>query len=101
MNARYVAVPSLWSAPIEGSLVKSIVYARGVIVANNETAFCSELPEGLIFVASSNPKIAADQVSALCESDWVVPSEIRSSWVEKFCFENKDFAEKLFNLSIQ
>lgn len=100
MNARFVAVPSLWSAPIEGSLIKSIVYARGVIVANNETAFCSELPKGLIFVASSNPIIAAEQVSALCESDWIAPSQIRSAWVEKFCFENEDFAEKLFHLSI-
>lgn len=100
MNSRYVAVPSLWSAPIEGSLIKSIVYARGVIVANNETAFCGELPEGLIFTASSNPKIAAEQIGALCESDWIAPSQIRNSWVEKFCFENEDFAEKLFHLSI-
>jgi hypothetical protein len=99
MNARYVAVPSLWSAPIEGSLIKSIAYARGVIVAFNETAFCSELPEGLVFTASMEPKIAATQLRDLCSSNWVAPIAAKARWLNDFCLENKDFAQRLFDAS--
>lgn len=100
MNARYVAAPSLWSAPIEGSLIKSIAYARGVIVASNETAFCNELPEGLVFTASMEPKIAAAQIEKLCSSNWVAPSAVKARWLKNFCLENKSFAQRLLDASL-
>lgn len=54
--------PSLWSAPIEGALVKSILNAPRVGVVAVATAYSSELPPTLVTQFDRNPVIAAGQL---------------------------------------
>jgi hypothetical protein len=62
------AVPSLWSAPIEGALVKSLVSAPLVAVVDNETAYQSELPERVLLRLPQEPAAAARALRAALES---------------------------------
>lgn len=47
-KSRITLAPSLWSAPIEGALVKSVLHAPRVAVIELASAFSSELPESLV-----------------------------------------------------
>ena len=51
-EAALVCVPSLWSAPAEGALIKSRAVARAVAVVRNDTALASELPDELVLKLS-------------------------------------------------
>lgn len=83
-SSMFVAVPSLWSAPIEGALVKSIACARAVVVVNNPTSYCDELPEGLVLNLPSAPSAAATELRNAITSDWLPDAEIRSDWLTDF-----------------
>lgn len=54
--------PSLWSAPIEGALVKSILHAPRVAVPIIATAFSAEIPESLVAHLPLDPVVAANHV---------------------------------------
>lgn len=47
-RSRLTLVPSLWSAPIEGALIKSILHAPRVAVVTVPSAYSSELPPELV-----------------------------------------------------
>lgn len=51
--------PSLWSAPIEGALVKSILHAPRVAVVSVHSAYSSELSSDLVLHLPTNPEDAA------------------------------------------
>lgn len=57
-------VPSLWSAPIEAALMKSLRCARLVAVVENETAFQHELPAQMVLRLPSAPAAAARALDA-------------------------------------
>jgi len=57
--SRCVLVPSLWSAPVEGALIKSLALSKMVAVVDIATAFSSELPEGAVLRLPSNTALAA------------------------------------------
>ncbi len=99
-KSRYVAVPSLWSAPIEGALVKSIVCARGVIVAENLSSFCDELPNGLVLKISAIPKFAAQDLRKAIECNWLPDESIKSVWISDFRNLQSNFVKKLLTLFV-
>lgn len=47
-TSKLTLAPSLWSAPIEGALVKSILHAQRVAVIEVASAYSSELPPELV-----------------------------------------------------
>lgn len=83
-DARLVLVPSLWSAPVEGALVKSIRLGRAVAVVHQEGGFTRDLPEGLVLALSQDLDQAADQVRDALMSGWAPPSSLRDAWWESF-----------------
>lgn len=99
-RSRYVAVPSLWSAPTEGALVKSIACARAVVVVNNPTSYCDELPDGLVFKLSSNPAVAAAELRHAIASDWVPDAEIKAAWLADFAKTRSGFVSGLLAVSM-
>ncbi len=56
--------PSLWSAPIEGALVKSILHSRRVAVVAVESSFSSELTSDLVCRLSQEFTVAAKQLKS-------------------------------------
>lgn len=47
-GCRLVICPSLWSAPIEGALIKSLLFNGNVAVYHAALSFQAELPDGLV-----------------------------------------------------
>lgn len=60
--SKMTLIPSLWSAPIEGALIKSIAYSKLVAVVLGDSKFIDEIPEGAILKLSQNVSFAAAQV---------------------------------------
>lgn len=81
-EAALVCVPSLWSAPAEGALIKSLVVGRAVAVVQNDTALASELPDGLVLKLSPDPAAAARQLADAVSKDsgCCLPTVIWARW---------------------
>lgn len=83
-RARFVAVPSLWSAPIEGALIKSIAAARATLVVDNATSYCDELPAGLVLKLPPDPATAAMRLRQAIEENWVPDPDVKAAWKTAF-----------------
>lgn len=83
-GATITVVPSLWSAPCEGALVKSIVTARAVAVAQNESAFASEIPEGVHLSLPADPVKAARGLSNAIHENWQPDLAVQKRWAKDF-----------------
>ena len=86
-------VPSLWSAPIEGALVKSIARAPATAVVASSTGFAAELPEGLVLRLPSDPLAAAERIRGLWP--WRPDRQLRDWWVRSFTSTNAGLLERL------
>lgn len=70
MEARVTLCPSLWSAPIEGALIKSLIWGRHVAVVENETAFSSEIPPSVVHHLPREPESAVEKLRELMAGDY-------------------------------
>jgi hypothetical protein len=95
--ARFVLVPSLWSAPIEGALVKSLCLARNVVVVDVPTAFSAELPAGLVLKLPPDPDRAAAELLAAGQRGVSIPESIRGPWREQFVRTQRGIVNRLLN----
>ena len=95
--ADMVLVPSLWSAPIEGALLKSLYYGRKVAVVETEYGFSREIPDDLLIVLPNNYDLAADIIYSVLYTtgnDSVDDKYKRRQWINN-CINNSDIC-KLF-----
>lgn len=99
-RSRFVAVPSLWSAPIEGALVKSIACASAVVVVDNPTSFCDELPDGLVLKLSATPADAAAELRHAVESDWHPDAAVKARWLAGFAKNKQGFVPGLLGAAL-
>ncbi|MEI8283805.1 MAG: hypothetical protein WCG52_02335 [bacterium] len=85
-SAPVTLLPSLWSAPVEGALLKSILVARKVAVADVKSAYSGQLPEGLVLRLSLAPNQAASALDRYIRSEaqTPMPPSIKSEWLEHF-----------------
>jgi len=86
-------VPSLWTAPIEGALVKSIAHARATAVVADSHGFVGELPDGLVFRLPSDVASAADRLRQ--HWPWHVDHGLRDAWVRSFTASNFCLLQRL------
>lgn len=61
-QAKMVICPSLWSAPIEGALIKSIMWNGKVAVVDVDFSFVQELPDEVVLKLPTNVEYAASLV---------------------------------------
>lgn len=73
--------PSLWSAPIEGALVKSILHAPRVALPRVSSAFSSEIPETLVTHLDNDPLRASVQIRQRMTLPPNDPHVVRN-WIE-------------------
>lgn len=93
--APITAVPSLWSAPIEGALVKSLVVAKAVAVCENDSTFAADLPAGLALVLPRDVTAAAQVLSDAVASGWKPEAGLKTDWIARFHAENFAMADRL------
>lgn len=86
-NAKLVCVPSLWSAPIEGALLKSIFYNGEVAVIKTQYGFSQEIPENALLHLSPDPSCAALEIFNYF-SDGTRFKDISQQWLELFSTKN-------------
>jgi hypothetical protein len=67
-RARMVLCPSLWSAAVEGAVVKSLLENGNVAVISSEFGFSSELPPDVALQLSLNPEHGASQLRAALDA---------------------------------
>jgi len=100
-KAKLVLVPSLWSAPIEGALLKSIIFGRSVAVVDEPTAFASRLPDELVLRLPSDVGQAADKLIESVESGWRPEAELRREWISEFYKQNKGLLNRLHSFCME
>jgi hypothetical protein len=100
-ESRFVIVPSLWSAPIEGALIKSIILAEGVIVVRNSTSFCDELPDGVVLKVSSDPKLGGNEIIDAFKNNWHPDPQALDHWQSDFLKIKNSFFEDFINPTFQ
>ena len=94
-KAKLVLVPSLWSAPIEGAFLKSLVLARSVAVVDEPTAFTSSLPDGIILRLPPEVDKAAELLVESVESGWRPAEDLRREWLSVFYEQNRGLLNRL------
>lgn len=62
IHCRVVLVPSLWSAPVEGSLIKSIFYNGRVAVVDTTFGFHKEIPEQFVCRLTPDLRASAEKI---------------------------------------
>lgn len=100
-KSKFVIVPSLWSAPIEGALVKSIACAKAVMVVSNPTSYCQELPDGVVLKLSPLPQAGAEELRHACEHNWQPDAEARARWLDEVAGNRREFVPALLHAAIE
>jgi hypothetical protein len=95
INSKLTIVPSLWSATIEGALIKSLIYASNVAVVENFSAFSSEIPKSEILVLPFEVKKAADKIRIYLENEG--NDKKQKKWFSDFKNQNDELFKKLLN----
>jgi hypothetical protein len=94
-TAPLVLVPSLWSAPIEAALIKSLLFGRAVAVAGNPFTFAHELPEGLVMRLPADPAEAAPLLAEAVATRWRPDPALRKAWLAEFQAQNRSMVTGL------
>ncbi len=94
-RAYMVMVPSLWSAPIEGAFVKSLVNSRRVGIVENDGAFQSEVPDCIVLRLSQDVDKAEQELRQAVLDGWHADPDRLKNWVHEFRKDNECFFENL------
>lgn len=98
--ARVVLAPSLWSAPVEGALVKSLALGCAVATVNQDTGFASELPSSVIIRLPPDPKDAANSLNTLTTHEIEVLKSSARKWAREFREKNMDAFSRIVALCV-
>lgn len=85
VNSKICISPSLWSAPIEGALLKSLVFSKCVAVTSIDSSFYNELPENVCIHLPQQIEKAAIILKENLNRDFKHES---FQWIRHFISEN-------------
>ncbi|VFQ47291.1 hypothetical protein MSL71_49860 [Desulfoluna butyratoxydans] len=94
-----VLVPSLWSAPIEGALIKSIRLAQKTAVIRNETAYSREIPEDVLLQLTFDVKRAAEEIEVYFANRQKASPQAGKNFYDDFMQSNTRLLERLLRLT--
>ena len=101
INSKVILCPSLWSAPIEGSLIKSFIFNGVVAAVPSKFSFANDLPEDIYCkLDDSSLERTADKLKELIENEkYRNLLQINAqNWVYSFLSDNKHVINKLKNV---
>ncbi len=82
-SARLVMNPSLWSAPIEGALLKSIYYNGNVAVVKTDYGYINDIPNDVLLKLSSSTSVASREIEIFFKEKLSLKKE-SSIWIKYF-----------------
>ncbi len=88
-KAKITMTPSLWSAPIEGALIKSILLSPMTGVVDVESAYSHILPDDLVHKFSQDPAQAAKQIIEVLQAGKGPSKKRRHDWWQEFVKTNR------------
>jgi len=100
-SSKIIVCPSLWSAPVEGSFLKSLHFNGCVAVFKTEYSFVSEIPSNTLIELSDVISDSALTLSVIIADEETMNNyKINSKkWIDKFLNRNSDllneFADSL------
>ena len=94
-SSTITVVPSLWSAPIEGALVKSIAVAGAAAVVENRSAYADELPNGLVLRLPKDAGAAAAVLEEALRSGWQPDADVKRAWLDELRLLRENFLNRL------
>lgn len=94
-KAKMVMVPSLWSAPIEGALIKSLATATTVGIQDNETAFQNELTDTMVLRFPNDIEKATTMLKEAMKSPQPIDTKEKDQWLNDFHDFNHLFIERM------
>jgi hypothetical protein len=98
--ARAVLCPSLWSAPIEGALIKSLIYNGCVAAYDGELSFARELPPDAVVRLTADLPATASALEALLDDGAARAAlvERAQQWVGGYIDQRAEQQARLFDL---
>jgi hypothetical protein len=87
LKSKITITPSLWSAPIEGALIKSMFYANTVAVVPGELSFSSEITDNTCIKLSQTVVDAAEVLENAIKNDVSLNNKSKK-WIKVFINEN-------------
>ncbi len=93
--ATVTLVPSLWSASIEGAIIKSLLASPAVAVVNNPSAFSAELPADLLLRLDPDTTKAAAQLQEAVAQKWRPDAELFEGWRSQFVNRNRQVLQRI------
>ncbi|MBS1962184.1 MAG: hypothetical protein JST04_08210 [Bdellovibrionales bacterium] len=93
-TAKLTLVPSLWSAVIEGALIKSICLAPRTGVIDIDGSYAQEIPADILLKLPSSPADAAKRLTDAL-SNWQPDAEKLARWKVDFVRFNRALAPRL------
>jgi hypothetical protein len=99
-DCKLVLLPSLWSAPIEGALIKSIAIGQYVAVVDDQTNSCysSELPDDLVLKLPCDLQDASYIINQIIKKQPNINEHSRSKWLKDFRENNINLLVKLIDI---
>jgi hypothetical protein len=94
-SAAITIVPSLWSAPIEAALIKSVIFAPLTASVANETAYCTEISSNIILKLDKTPAKAAEQLTIAIQEKKTLNLQAKQEWLDEFITKNKFCIENI------
>ena len=84
--------PSLWSAPVESAVIKTLALYPGPCVIRTRGSLAESLPAESVHALSPDPALAAQEIEALLQE----PRPVSRDWVRHFLKENESLLPRLY-----
>lgn len=103
VNAKIILCPSMWSAPIEGAVVKSLQFNGAVGVIKNKYGFNNDIPDNVIIKLDGDLNVdVATLHNVLIDDMFLKYLKFRSkNWITTFLSVNKKLFDEIFLIDVK
>ena len=94
-TSKVVLCPTMWSAPIEGALIKSISVAQKTAVVDESTTYSNEISDEIVLKLPYNLDDAAIIIKDYIKNGDPLNKNLQESWIENYISKNRFGLQKI------
>ena len=99
IESKLVFCPSLWAAPIESALIKSIIFSENCGVVKVDYSFSDEIDDNIIHKFDiENDKSNNVLLKKIMRNEILTNKKNKAKWLEKYLAENIFFSKNLLKI---